>query len=295
MNLGLPLQLVITGIAIGAMYGLVALGFVIIYNVTGVVNFAQGTFPTLGGLIMVSFVGAHLPIPLALLADAAIVAIVGLVFCALAVLPLRAGSQLPAIIITLGLSLAFEGICMAVWSFNPLSYQGFSGTSALYFLGAAVYPQALWVMGVATILVLLAYGFFEYTFLGKAVRACAMSKRAASLLGIDVNLMAFLAFALSAATGAIVGAVITPLTTISFSSDVNLAVNGFAAAIFGGLENPMAAVAGGIVLGILGTLAQGYVGNGFDVVVALVLMLIVLVSRPHGVFATLFSARPRSR
>jgi branched-chain amino acid transport system permease protein len=287
----LTLQLVITGIAVGAMYGLVALGFVIIYNVTGVVNFAQGTFPTLGGLIMVSLIGARVPILPALLLDALIVAAVGVAFGSLAVFTFRSASALAPIIVTLGLSLAFEGICMYVWSFNPLSYPGFSGSSALYFLGAAIYPQALWVVGVALILVLLAYGFFELTFLGKAVRACSLNRRAARLIGIDVTLMALLAFGLSAATGAIAGAVVTPLTTMSFSSDVNLAVNGFAAAIFGGLENPMAAVAGGVVLGIVGTLAQGYIGNGFDVVAALVLMLIVLLSRPRGVFANLFTAR----
>lgn len=292
--MALTLQLVITGVAVGAMYGLVALGFVIIYNVTGVVNFAQGTFPMLGGLIMVSFAGAHFPLLLAILLDAAIVALVGVAFGAFAVLTFKGASPLPPIIVTLGLSLAFEGIAMFVWSFNPLSYPGFSGSSALYFLGAAVYPQALWIMAVALVLVLLAYGFFELTFLGKAVRACSLNRRAARLIGIDVNLMAFLAFALSAATGAIVGAVVTPLTTMSFNSDINLAVNGFAAAIFGGLENPMAAVAGGIVLGIIGTLAQGYVGNGFDVVAALVLMLIVLLSRPQGMFANLFTARVKT-
>ena len=292
--MGLTLQLVITGIAVGAMYGLVALGFVIIYNVTGVVNFAQGTFPMLGGLIMVSFAGAHLPLLPAILLDAVIVALVGMGFGAFAVLTFKGDSPLPPIIVTLGLSLAFEGVAMFVWSFNPLSYPGFSGSSAIYFFGAAVYPQALWVMGVALILVLLAYGFFELTFLGKAVRACSLNRRAARLIGIDVNLMAFLAFGLSAATGAIVGAVVTPLTTMSFNSDVNLAVNGFAAAIFGGLENPMAAVAGGVVLGIVGTLAQGYIGNGFDVVAALVLMLIVLLSRPQGVFTNLFTARVRT-
>ncbi|HEX6512107.1 MAG TPA: branched-chain amino acid ABC transporter permease [Chloroflexota bacterium] len=293
--MSLTLQLVITGLAVGAMYGLVALGFVIIYNVTGVVNFAQGTFPMLGGLIMVSFAKAHVPVLPAIAIAALLVGLIGVGFGVLAVLTFgRGDSPLPPIIVTLGLSLAFEGIAMFVWSFNPLSYQGFSGSSALYFLGAAVYPQALWVMGVALILVLLAYGFFEHTFLGKAVRACAMGRRAAMLIGIDVQLMALLAFGLSAATGAIVGAVITPLTTMSFNSDVNLAVNGFAAAIFGGLENPMAAVAGGLVLGVAGTLAQGYIGNGFDVVAALVLMLIVLVSRPQGVFATMFKARVRT-
>ncbi len=291
--MSLPLQFVITGIAVGAVYGLVALGFVIIYNVTGIVNFAQGTFPTLGGLIMVSFVGAHVPIALGVLLDAIIVAVVGLGFGAMAIVALKTGSSLPPIIVTLGLSLAFEGVCMYVWSFNPLSYPAFSGANALYFLGAAIYPQALWVMGVALTLVLLAYAFFEHTYLGKAVRACSINREAARLLGIDVSLMAFLAFGLSAATGAIAGAVITPLNAVSFNSDVGLAVNGFSAAIFGGLENPMAAVAGGIVLGIIGTLAQGYVGHGFDVAAALLLLLIVLIARPQGVFIALFSPTTR--
>ncbi len=284
------LQFVITGVAVGAVYGLVALGFVIIYNVTGVVNFAQGTFPMLGGFLMVSLVGTRLPLWAAIIVDALVVALIGLSFCALAVLPFHE-ARIPPLIVTLGLSLSFEGIAFFVWSFNPLSYPPFSGSQALFVMGAAVYPQALWVIGVALLLVLLVYGFFELTFLGKAVRACALNRRAAQLIGIDVNLMAFIAFGLSAATGAIAGAIITPLMPVTFTSDVNLAVNGFAGAIFGGLENPMAAVAGGILLGIVGELAKGYIGNGFDIVAALVLMLIVLVSRPQGVFATLFTRR----
>jgi branched-chain amino acid transport system permease protein len=284
------LQFVITGIAVGAVYGLVALGFVIIYNVTGVVNFAQGTFAMLGGFLMISLTSAHLPLWAAIVVDALIVAAVGAFICALATLPFS-GARIPPLIVTLGLSLSFEGLAFFVWSFNPLSYPPFSGSQALFFFGAAIYPQTLWVIGVALLLVLLVYGFFELTFIGKAVRACAMNRRAARLVGIDVNLMAFLAFALSAASGAVAGAVITPLIPVTFTSDVNLAVNGFAGAIFGGLENPMAAVAGGILLGILGELAKGYIGNGFDVVAALVLMLIVLVTRPQGVFATMFARR----
>jgi branched-chain amino acid transport system permease protein len=288
--MSIVLQFVITGIAVGAVYGLVALGFVIIYNVTGVVNFAQGTFPMLGGFIMVSFAGAHLPLPPAIVLDALIVAGVGLTFCALAVLPFRE-ARIPPLIVTLGLSLSFEGIAFFVWSFNPLSYPPFSGSQAMFFLGAAVYPQTLWVIGVVVLLVVLVYAFFEMTFLGKAVRACALNRRAARLIGIDIHLMAFIAFGLSAATGAVAGAVITPLIPVTFTSDVNLAVNGFAGAIFGGLENPMAAVAGGMLLGVVGELAKGYIGNGFDIVAALVLMLVVLISRPQGVFANLFTRR----
>ncbi|MHB8619452.1 MAG: branched-chain amino acid ABC transporter permease [Chloroflexota bacterium] len=293
MQAGQLLQFIITGVAQGAMYGLVALGFVIIYNVTGVVNFAQGIFPMLGGLLMVTLVTVlHLPVVVALLVDATAVAMVGVFIGGLAVIPFKEAS-IPPLIVTLGISVAAEGVAMFIWSFNPLSYPSFSGSSAISFLGASIYPQSLWVIGVALVLVLLTYGFFEFTFLGKAVRACSMSRRAARLIGIEVNQMAFLAFALSAATGALLGAVITPLTTMSFNSDINLAVNGFAAAIFGGIENPMAAVAGGVVLGIIETLAEGYVTSGYDLVFALVLMLIVLVSRPQGLFATLFQPRAR--
>ncbi|MDE3077107.1 MAG: branched-chain amino acid ABC transporter permease [Chloroflexota bacterium] len=288
--MGQLLQFVITGIAVGSVYGLLALGFVIILNVTGVANFMQGTFVVLGGLIMVSLQQAHLPLLPALVVDAAIVAAVGLFVCAIVVLPFK-DAHLQQLIVTLGLSIGFEGIALYVWSFNPLSYAPFSGSKALYFLGAAIYPQALWSIGAAILLVAVAYWFIEYTFVGTAVRACAMSRRAAQLIGIQVPLMAFIAFALSGAIGALLGAVITPLTAMTFNDGLNYMLNAFMAAVFGSTENPMAAVGGGVVLGIISVLTQGYVGQGWNYVAVLVLLLIVLIVRPRGLFANVFRAR----
>lgn len=284
------IQFTISGIAAGSTAGMVALGFVIVYSVTGVVNFAQGVFVMFGGFIMVSMTAGHIPVLPALAMTALGVAAIGAVYCLIIVLPFKERSLAP-FIAALGIASASEGAALLIWGFDPLAYAPFSGSRAINAFGAYVYPQALWVIGAGFVLLTLTQLFFEHTYLGKAVRACAMDRRGARLVGIDVGLMSVLAFALSAGVCGVLGGVATPLTTMSFTSDINFTVNGFAAAVFGGLERPVAAFLGAIVLGMVGSFAQAYVGNGYDVAAALVLMMLALVWRPDGVFPKIFMAR----
>jgi branched-chain amino acid transport system permease protein len=278
------IQFTVSGIATGAISGMVALGFVIIYSVTRVVNFAQGVFVMLGGLITVSMVALHVPVVIGVAVAAIVVGLIGALYCLIIVLPFNEDSIAP-FIAALGVASATEGIVMLIWGFDPLAYEPFSGSRALNFAGASIYPQALWVIGSGLFLLLVTYLFLQHTYLGKSVRACAMDRKAARLMGIDVGLMSTIAFAFSASICAVLGAIATPLTTMSFTSHIDFTVNGFAAAVFGGLERPIAAFFGAIVLGIVGAFAQAYVGNGYDIAAALILMLLVLVLRPEGVFS----------
>lgn len=285
------LQFVIAGVAVGSAYGMAALGLVMIYNVTGVINFAQGVFPMLGGLLMVTLVKLQVPVPLALAACFAATWIAGGLASAVIVLPFKPHAMGP-FIAALGVAIATEGIALLVWGYDPLSYEPFSGSGAVYVLGAAVYPQALWVIGAALVLLLATQLFFEHTFLGKAVRACSLSQRGAQVIGVDARLMAVLAFSLSGAVCGVLGAIVTPLTSMSFTSDISYSLNAFAAAVFGGLSRPLSAFAGAIALGVVGALCQAYLGQGYDLAATLSLMLAVLILRPEGVFHHLFARRP---
>ena len=288
------LQFLITGLAVGAINGMVALGLVTIYNVTGVVNFAQGVFPMLGGLLMVTLVNAHVPIVPALLVCAIVLGIAGIGYGAVIILPFRRGSLGP-FIAALGAAIATEGVALLLWGFDPLSYEPFTGSKAIDVMGALIYTQAIWILGFAAVLLAVTHWFFERTYLGKAVRACAMSRIGARAVGVDVRQMALLSFSVSAAACGVLGAVVTPLSPMAFTSDIGFSVNGFAAAVFGGLIRPLAAFCGALVLGVIGSFSQAYLGRGFDLAATLTVMLVVLVWHPDGVFDALFSRRAASR
>ncbi len=276
------LQYLLSGIAVGAAFGLIGLGFVAIYRVTGIVNFAQGAFAILGGFVMSSLLAAEMNGLLAALVACAIVGLVGVCFGVIA-LGTHRSTILASLMITLGLSILTEGVALLAWGDIPVSFHGV-GSRAFTVLGAAVLPQQVMVVVVAVAAFLLLQGFFGRTYLGKALTACSLNRRAGLLVGIDVRAMALLAFALSAMSSAMAGVVTTPMTPVTYNSDVGIAVSGFTAAIFGGLVSPAGAMAGGLVIGILEQLVAGYFNPAYQTGVALLLMVILLVARPRGLF-----------
>ena len=273
-------QYLVTGIATGASFALVALGFVAIYRVTHVVNFAQGTFAMLGGFVMSSMLDRALPGPLAALCAIVIVAAIGTLVGTIAV----GNPRLPIIaslMITLGLSVLIEGICLLIWGDIPTSYDGI-GTKAITVFGVLILPQQLLIILAVAIVFPLFQLFFARTYIGKAVTACALNRRAAQLVGIDPRVMAFLAFGVSAACGALAGILTTPLSPLTSNTDVNIAINGFAGAIVGGLISPAGAVIGSLLLGVAQTMMAGYFDPSYQLVVALLVMIAVLIARPNG-------------
>jgi branched-chain amino acid transport system permease protein len=273
-------QYLITGIATGASFALIALGFVAIYRVTHVVNFAQGTFALLGGYIMSSTLDHAIPGPLGAVMTVIVVAIIGVLVGLIAV----GNPRLPIIaslMITLGLSLLIEAFCLLIWGDIPTTYDGI-GAKALDLFDILILPQQLVVIVVVAIVFLLFQLFFQRTYIGKAVTACALNRTAARIVGIDPRVMALLAFGVAAACGALSGILTTPLSPLTSDADVNIAVNGFAGAIVGGLVNPAGAVIGSLLLGVAQTMMAGYFDPSYQLVVALLVMLAVLIARPEG-------------
>jgi branched-chain amino acid transport system permease protein len=277
------LQLMVSGIALGAVYGIVGLGFNIIYNATGVINFAQGEFVMLGGMVATSLVAAHVPIPVALVVSAAAVAVVGLLLERLAIRPLQKSSLMSMITVTIGASMLLRGVAKALWGPNSVALTSFSGTTPLKLGAVVVDRQELWVCATALVIVVGSHLFFTRTLGGKAMRACAINTAAARLAGVSVERMTLFAFGISAGMSGLAGVVLAPLTMVSYSSGTPLAVKGFCAAIVGGLGNGLGAVIGGLLLGVLESVGAGLLSSGYKNAIALLVLLLVLIFRPGGV------------
>jgi len=276
-------QYVITGITIGGIYALIALGFSIIYNTTGIINFAQGEFVMLGGMIAVSLATAGLPLLWAFLLSVLLVTAVGLLFERLAIHPLKGASIITLIIITIGASIFLKGVAMLIWGKDAVRLPSFSGDKPYHILGATILPQHLWILGITLSVMLLLHLFFEYTILGKAMRASAANRLAASLVGINVRKMAMCSFALSAAIGAVAGIIISPVTFSSYDVGTMLGLKGFCAAIIGGLGSSPGAILGGFLLGILESLGAGFLSSSYKDATAFCILLTVLFLRPRGI------------
>ncbi|WP_337877093.1 branched-chain amino acid ABC transporter permease [Elioraea sp.] len=276
------LQFVFSGLTVGAVYALVALGFTLIYNASDVINFAQGEFVMLGGMVTVFAVAAGMPLPLAALLAIAAAVLTGLALHRFAIEPARGASAVTLIIITIGASILIRGLAQLVFDRQFHALPAFSGEQPIRLLGASILPQSLWVLGGAATIVLALWLFMERTLLGKAVRATAANRLAARLVGIDTTLVLALAFGISGAIGAIAGILITPITLTSFAVGTLLALKGFAAAMLGGMGNPVGAVIGGLALGLLEALAAGFISSTYKDAVAFLVILGVLFVLPQG-------------
>jgi len=285
MQLSQIIQFVISGLTAGSVYGFTALGFTIIFNATGIINFAQGEFVMLGGLISVYFYQSlKFPLFPACLAAIVVVMIIGGLFERLAIYPRRNSSVITLIIITIGGSIFIKGSTMRILGEDPMALPAFSGGKSIAFLGAAIQPQAIWVAFVTLAAVILLRIFYQHTILGKAMKASADNREAAKIVGINVSRLTLYSFAFSAAIGAIGGVVVTPMIMAVFDMGGMIGLKGFAAAILGGLGNPIGSVLGGLLLGVLESLSVGIISSGYKDAISLLVLLSVLFIRPSGLF-----------
>ncbi|MBN9673814.1 branched-chain amino acid ABC transporter permease [Roseibium aggregatum] len=278
------MQFIFSGLTVGAVYALVALGFTIIYNASDVVNFAQGEFVMLGGMITVFAFDAGLPLPLAAAIAIVITAGIGVALNKFAIEPARGAPVVTLIIITIGASILIRGASQVVFDKQLHRLPAFSGDDPIHVLGATLLPQSLWVIGGAIGIFIALWLFFTRTLLGKAVLATANNRLAAQLVGINTGFVMTLSFALSAAIGALAGVLVTPITLVSYDVGVGLALKGFAAAMLGGMGNPKGALAGGLLLGLFEALTAGYISSQYKEAVAFIVILAVLFVMPQGLF-----------
>jgi branched-chain amino acid transport system permease protein len=278
------LQYIVAGLKSGAIYALVALGFTLVYGSTGIINFAQGEFFMLGGMLSVFFHGLGLPLPLAGLAGVATTAAVGVAFERVALRPRRDAGPLVLIIITIGGSMVLKSLARHVFGPNEASLPEFTPGPSFDIAGVAIERQALWVWGVTLVIVVALWWLYRRTKFGRAMRACSLSHDAARLMGIDTARIVMVSFGLAAVIGALAGLVFTPLTLTSWDVGATIGLKGFAAAILGGLGNPVASVVGGLVLGLLESLSIAFISSTYKDAISLLVLLIVLFWRPQGLF-----------
>jgi branched-chain amino acid transport system permease protein len=266
----------VNGLAVGCGFALLASGLVTIHRVTGVVNFAQATFAVVGGLCTGSLLSMGLPHGVAELAGVALAVAAGLL-TGLAALGKPGTSPQSALIVTLGVGILAYALEIAIWGDQPSSFAGLHGS--LTVAGVRIQWQYVLVIAVTAVVFGALGAFFTRTDLGKALTACASDPYAARLVGIGVVRMSLVAFALGGGLGGIAGVLLTPLQPISFDSDVALIVNGFAAAILGGLNRPGPALVGGLLLGVAEAMVAGYGNASYQTEIALVLMLTIMIWR----------------
>jgi branched-chain amino acid transport system permease protein len=277
-------QYLISGITLGSVYALVGLGFTIIYAVTKIINFAQGEFVMLGGLLSFTLIHrAGLPLVPALIFAILIAAAVGAAMYLLAIRPPRKASVVSLIIITIGAAIFIRGIAGQELTKDFVRLPSFSGEESISFLGAHIDPQALWIIGTMVVVTIILHLFLNYTMVGKALKACAINPIASSLVGINPKTMALIAFVLAAAIGGIGGVVFAPLTLMSYQGGIMLGLKGFVAAAIGGFKSPVAAVFGGLLLGIIESFVVaanwGPFTSAYKDAIALVALLFILLVR----------------
>ncbi|MEJ8835007.1 branched-chain amino acid ABC transporter permease [Ramlibacter sp. AN1133] len=279
---GAWLQFIASGLTAGAIYALVALGFTIVFNASGAINFAQGEFVMVGGMSAVTFVAAGLSLPVAILLAVAVAIVVGLVVERIAIAPARHAGTVTLIIITIGVSLFLRGLAQLVWGKGVFRLPAFSGEEPIAFGGATLLPQSLWVLGGAAVAVLALRFFYGRTLAGKAMLATSFNRLAAQLVGINTRAVLFASFGLAALLGALGGVLIAPIAFTSYDAGIMLGLKGFAAAMLGGLGSFPGAVLGGLVLGLLEGLGAGFVSSAYKDAIAFVVILAVLFFFPGG-------------
>lgn len=277
------LQFVFAGLTSGAIYALIALGFCVVHNTMGIVNFAQVDFVSLGGMLLYSgLYSAGLVMPLALAGAVFGVMLVAMLVERIGIRPARSSDPLVLIFLTIGLSIVLRGLMVLIWGKNRMGLPPLAGEEPLRLLGAALMPQTLWILLLTGMAIALLAWFYRKTRLGLAMRAVASNPTAAAAVGLPVGRVRMWTFGLAGLLGGLAGALVTPITTLSHDVGVLLGLKGFAAAILGGFGSLAGAILGGIGLGLLESLSAGYLSSAYKDVCAFVVLLLVLFVRPKG-------------
>jgi branched-chain amino acid transport system permease protein len=285
-------QLIASGLALGSIYALLALSLVLINKSTDVVNFAQGEMAMFGTFICFALLAkAGMPLIAIFVLAAPIGALLGLATERIAIRPLQGAPQVNALIATIGLWMIFHHSAGWIWGYDPVRFPSLFPSDPLNVLGARVAQNSLGIIGVSVLVMILLYLFFEYTRTGIAMRAASMNQRAAQLMGVEVQKVGLLAWALATAISVVSGFLIAPLTFLDFEMMFAVLLKAFAGAILGGFNSLPGAVAGCLLVGVLESLFAAYVSTAFKDTFAFCIIIAVLMLRPQGLFTRRLEAK----
>lgn len=280
-------QIAIGGLVVGSIYAAIALGFSLVYRVTGAINLSQGGFALIAAMIGYTFgVAWGWPLVVAIPAAVATTVIIGVVLASFTFVPaLTRLSNANVLMLTAGLLTMIEGFSLAVWGSQPYAMPPFSGEQPLAFGAILISTQAFWVFGATALCIVALWLLIARTKLGKGLRACAENPSAASLMGIDVPRMTLLSFGLATLIAAISGVIVAPTTSLQFDTGRLFTISGFVAAAIGGIASFPGAVIGGLFLGLVTQLSTAYISSLFSSAISLLILLVVLIWRPQGLVA----------
>ena len=276
-------QVVVSGLTVGAIYALIAIGFTIVFSTVRVVNFAHGEFVMAGGVLYAWLAVVH-QVPVGIAIPAAIAGCVLLAWLSyeLCLAGMDKDNHIAQVMVTLGLGITIKGVAQVFIGKDTQFPPTFTSGPPLALGSVSISQQSLWIVGSLAVLLGLLWALLQTTRVGKGMRAVAINHYAAVLMGISPRRAAIIAFALAGLIGGAAGALLAPVASAHYDNGIFLGIKGFAAAILGGLGNPVGAVVGGVILGLTESLTAGYVSSVYKDAVSLVLLLAILLLRPQG-------------
>ncbi|ODU56143.1 MAG: ABC transporter permease [Comamonadaceae bacterium SCN 68-20] len=278
------IQFLFSGLTEGSRYALTALGFTLIYNASGAINFAQGESIMLGGMVTSVLVTAGMPLVPGVLVAVAVALAVNLLLLGLFSRVLARSGVLEVIILTVAFGIVLRGLAHVLWGTQTRSIPPFSGSEPLRLGGATILPQALWVIGLTALALGGLAWFFRASRTGRGFVAAALDPTTARLMGINVRGVLMLAFGLSAVLGALGGIVTAPITYTYYDVGVMVGLKAIIAAIIGGVGSPVGAVVGGFAIGLAEALTAGYVSSAYKDAVPFLMIVLLFLVRPQGLF-----------
>jgi branched-chain amino acid transport system permease protein len=284
-------QILASGLSMGCIYALIGLGFVLIYNATNGLNFAQGELVMLGAFIFYAMLGAGAPYGAAALLTVLAMGVIGYVFQRLFFYPLRNRNFLAFVIATIGFSIAARNIALIVWGPNPLRVRSFFTMDTVSFGSVSLPPEHLLIIAVTAVVLLLQYGLFFHTDLGRRLRAAAQNGEVAQLMGIRVGRMIAITFVISAMLTGVAGVLLAPIFFIETEMGLNLITKAFIAVIIGGFGSVPGVVVGGLIVGLIEILTAVFISSVYKDAIVFTILIFFLIVFPQGIFGERISER----
>ena len=280
------LQQLIQGLSLGSIYGLVALGYVLIYQAWGVLNFAQGEVCAIGAFsLLVLHVELGMPVILAMPLAIIVSMIVGYIIEFLSFRPLENAKDMSKLIATIGVSICVRNLLRVIFGADAFAFPSIFGDKPFHVGGLILVPQNLWNTVFGFGLVILLNLFLKKTRVGKSMRATAQDKEAARLMGINVRASLTGTFVIASAIGAIAGMLLAPVYLLNANIGATIGTKGYAAAVLGGLDFASGAMVGGIILGIAECLAVAFGSSAYQSAIAYIVLFLVLILKPSGIMS----------
>lgn len=279
-------QLLIGGIAVGCIYALIGLGYSLIYSASALMSFVQGEIFMLGAYVAYTIhVSFGVPFLLAVLLATAVMFLIGILLQRGMISPLlkRGAQQIQIVLATIGLSIFLKNFAMIVWGSDVKNFPSALGETPVRFAGISISPQQIAIIVVTIVCMIGLHLFMSRTKLGTSLRAAAQDPMAAGVVGINVPLTVGVAWALAAALSAVAGILLAPIYGVYPKMGAILSTKGFAAAVLGGYGNMYGAIIGGLIFGVVETMAAGYISSSFKDIISFGVLILVLFVMPHGI------------